>query len=613
MRPRFLIWLTVALLLVLGFTGVASAALTDLGPGTLYRDAIEDLAARQIISGFPDGTFRPQDPVARQQFAKMIVGTAGYPVSESDICPFADVETGGATTLYPDNYVAVCAAKSITAGKTPTTFDPTGRISRHQVVSMAVRTADDLRLGLLTAPPTGWTPAGSPGADAWTADPTHGANIARAGYHGLLDGLDLSFLDPAGNATRGEVAQILFNLIGLLEAPAEEAAWSVEQVGCSWWCMPRAVYQSSDSRLYLTGVSPQGKAVIAAITPATGAVERVELASLGRDEHNTPSLLVPDDLPPIVVYTNHNTDAVVRIRRGQTVNDISAFLPEQTLVSTTGTTTYAQLFREPGTRDLLVLTRTGSTKWCFSRSTDYGETWSALSPLFSFGSGNQGYLVTRQVGADLHCALYGHPTSSRIHEVYFCIIELDTGAVKRKDGTTVANVLAPAGLPVDVVTSLTLAYDPPAGHNIRLFDISPTDEIAVCEWTTDDDATYKYLRWNGAGWTRHDMTATGVVLGYTPAIHYHGGASFPDPGAGVAGDNRGGVLYLSRELGGVWFIEKWSTSDHGLTWLVKEICRSDTVKLVRPYCPLNGSGVVFTRLYSYAGYRSFDADMVWRP
>ncbi len=70
---------------------------------------------------------------------------------------------------------------------------------------------------------------------------------------------------------------------------------------------------------------------------------------------------------------------------------------------------------------------------------------------------------------------------------------------------------------------------------------------------------------------------------------------------------------VGREQGRVWFIEKWSTSNRGLTWAVEEVCRSDTVKLVRPYCPLNGSGVVFTRLYSYAGYRSFDADMVWRP
>lgn len=451
-------------------------------------------------------------------------------------------------------------------------------------------------------------------------------------YDELLSGLEGWGVPPDLTApmTRGEVAQILFNLDELLEAPpgvtgppggtgppgtaeppgaAEPPAgteYVVEQAGCSWWCAPRAVYQSSDARVYLTGVSPTGKAILAAITPATGEVERAEIAALGADEHNTPALLVPSDLPPIVAYANHNTDSVVRIRRGQMVNSISDLLPEQTLASTTGNTTYVQLYREPGTTNLLLLTRTGSTKWCFSRSTDYAATWSPLSPLFDFGSGNQAYVITRQVDADVHCALYGHPTSSRIHEIYYCVIELDTGAVKLKDGTAVANILTGMGLPIGVVTTLTRAYKPPPDHNIRLFDISPTDEIAICEWTTDDDAAYKYLYWDGAGWIKRDMAPTGVVLGYQPAIHYQGGATFPDPGTG-------GTLYLSREEGGTWSIEKWITTDRGGTWSVQEISRSDTVKLVRPYCPLNGSGVIFTRLYSYAGYRSFDADLVWSP
>jgi len=66
MRTRFLLFVAVAFLLTLGFAGVASAAFTDVGPADLYRDAIDDLVARQIISGFPDGTFDPwtQSPVS---------------------------------------------------------------------------------------------------------------------------------------------------------------------------------------------------------------------------------------------------------------------------------------------------------------------------------------------------------------------------------------------------------------------------------------------------------------------------------------------------------------------------------------------------------------------
>jgi hypothetical protein len=192
----------------------SSAGFADVPTTYPYNEAIADLAARGVLSGYADGHFGPANPLTRQQFAKMIVLTGGYPVSEADICPFDDVANGGPDTLYPDNYVAVCAAKGITTGKTATSFDPYAAISRYQVVSMVVRTADDLREDLLAPPPSGFT-----GTTSWTQDATHGANAARAEYAGLLSGLPLSDLDPNAPMTRGEVAQVLHNLLVKLAEP----------------------------------------------------------------------------------------------------------------------------------------------------------------------------------------------------------------------------------------------------------------------------------------------------------------------------------------------------------------------------------------------------------
>ena len=102
-------------------------------------------------------------------------------------------------------YVAVCALHGITLGTTAITFSPWSPISRYQVVSMVVRAVDDLEPGALVSPPAGY--------GAWRGDSTHGANAARAEYNGLLNGLDLSALSPYDNMTRGEVAQVLYNLI----------------------------------------------------------------------------------------------------------------------------------------------------------------------------------------------------------------------------------------------------------------------------------------------------------------------------------------------------------------------------------------------------------------
>jgi hypothetical protein len=203
-----------ALVVVLAsYALAATSAFPDVPTSHPFHTAIVELADRGIVGGYTDGRFGPSDSVMRQQFAKMLTLTGGYAVSESDVCPFADVEIGGPSTLYPDNYVAVAAREGLTVGKTPTAFDPYALVTRYQVVSMVVRMVDDLRPGLLAAPPAGWA-----GAAAWQGDAVHGANAARAGYGGLLAGLDLASISPYAAMARGEAAQVLYNALTKLAA-----------------------------------------------------------------------------------------------------------------------------------------------------------------------------------------------------------------------------------------------------------------------------------------------------------------------------------------------------------------------------------------------------------
>jgi hypothetical protein len=178
-----------------GFADVSAA-------GTPYWHEIEFLASRGVISGTDDGLFHPGEGLKRQQFAKVIVLALGYPVSETDRCPFTDVlNTPG--SLYPYHYVAVAYRTGITAGTGPTHFSPYRTLSRAQMITMVVRAAE------LPEPPAGYSPPFS------NFSATHFPYARAAAYAGLLDrlvgmGPDYDFLAPA---TRGEVCALLYVLL----------------------------------------------------------------------------------------------------------------------------------------------------------------------------------------------------------------------------------------------------------------------------------------------------------------------------------------------------------------------------------------------------------------
>ncbi len=49
---------------------------TDVPPDNTFYTHVRCLACRGIISGYADGTFRPNNPVTRGQLAKMVSNAA---------------------------------------------------------------------------------------------------------------------------------------------------------------------------------------------------------------------------------------------------------------------------------------------------------------------------------------------------------------------------------------------------------------------------------------------------------------------------------------------------------------------------------------------------------
>jgi len=210
-RNRFcklLLIVALTLVLLMGMSSAAFASFPDVPQNHPYYTQIMTLANHGIINGYGNGYFGPNDPVSRQQFAKMVIGTINAPINNTETCPFTDVDK---TRPYPYSFVSKCYQMGIATGVTSTTFQPYNNIIRAQVATMVVRAATASNKNLSTPPP-GYNPY-----SAYNVAP-HDANIRLAAYNNLFVGLSPqnTFAYFNTNASRGETAVMLYNLGKLL-------------------------------------------------------------------------------------------------------------------------------------------------------------------------------------------------------------------------------------------------------------------------------------------------------------------------------------------------------------------------------------------------------------
>ncbi|MEB2279288.1 S-layer homology domain-containing protein [Lysinibacillus xylanilyticus] len=106
----------------------------DIKPGDANYGAIAALANAGIISG-TNGYFNPNKNITRGQMSKMIVKGFKLPITNGIYIPFDDVNED---SEY-EPYIKTLFANSITKGTTPTTFGPQTNVKRSQLALFVVR------------------------------------------------------------------------------------------------------------------------------------------------------------------------------------------------------------------------------------------------------------------------------------------------------------------------------------------------------------------------------------------------------------------------------------------------------------------------------------------
>ncbi|MBD1825382.1 S-layer homology domain-containing protein [Cyanobacteria bacterium FACHB-DQ100] len=181
----------------------AQAAFSDVASDNWASPFIQELASRNIIAGFPDGTFRPNDPVTRAQFAAILLKAFPNAPRVNTPINFSDV---------PSNYWGLQAirnayATGFLAGFPGGTFRPNDNIPRAQAL---VSLSNGLRY------------ASTQPADSVLQVYTDASNIPGYARNSIAAATerrivvnypDVRFLNPNQVATRADVAAFVYQAL----------------------------------------------------------------------------------------------------------------------------------------------------------------------------------------------------------------------------------------------------------------------------------------------------------------------------------------------------------------------------------------------------------------
>ena len=115
---------------------------TDVAAGAWYANAVDWAAGEEIVSGYGNGKFGPEDNITREQMALILYGYAqykGYDVSASgELSSFTD---GASTSSWAAEAVQWAVGSGLLSGKGGGVLDPQGTATRAEVASILMRFA----------------------------------------------------------------------------------------------------------------------------------------------------------------------------------------------------------------------------------------------------------------------------------------------------------------------------------------------------------------------------------------------------------------------------------------------------------------------------------------
>lgn len=183
------------LLFVFLTTSFAQAAKLKDIKNSWAKGAIEELVAADIISGYPDQTFKPSKEVSRAEFAKIL--TKAMEWKQEGKADYTDL-----TSHWAEDFIATVESHKVITGYPDGTFKPNRSISRAEILTMLTRS---LKLGEKAETTDAWLPSFIDlNTEHWAFK-----NVEAANQLGILPSYIDAELKPDEYVTRAETAYLV--------------------------------------------------------------------------------------------------------------------------------------------------------------------------------------------------------------------------------------------------------------------------------------------------------------------------------------------------------------------------------------------------------------------
>lgn len=175
-------------------------AFNDIADVKWAEQAINYLAEKNIVSGYGNGIFKPNNFVAREEFVKMLVLALGISLSSSE--DFDDIDSSD--WCYP--YICGGVSAGIVNGISDTTFGKGRFITREEMATMTHRAITAMGITLSGADKEEF--ADTSDISLWAAESCTALHRA-----GIIDGMGNNCFVPKENVTRAQAAKILYEVM----------------------------------------------------------------------------------------------------------------------------------------------------------------------------------------------------------------------------------------------------------------------------------------------------------------------------------------------------------------------------------------------------------------